>query len=195
MRLATASPLNREDCFEKESNDAVMIVDSGVELTLGLQLYEEYLPFTDDVTRTKTRCYNVTGSMVVMESVTDDGSGSGVYGITVNTVNNVAVRAFATVTLTTGLPELLAPHMKRVRLAYGQMKPASEEDWLDTNKRQVCASVTTTGAPPCLFFAFIRALPAYLRGCRWRNSAAVAGVSLWLSLAYLCGWIVAWAIV
>jgi len=135
VRINSATPLEREDCFETESNDAVMIVEPAVKLRLNLRLFEEYLPLSvaPDV---NTVCHNVTGSVVVMESVTQDGSGNGNYKITLNTVQHTAVRAFADVEMVTGLPELLPPHMKRIRMAYGQMRPATEQDWLNTNVKQ-----------------------------------------------------------
>lgn len=121
----SVEPVNREDCLR---DDDLIVVDQDTEFTITINLFELYLGDAPI-------CHNVSGSIVMAESVSEGGAGTGETQVLVRTVGNLAVEAVAELKITAGPPELLPPHLKRVRIVYGQMRPPSEQDFLSTGKR------------------------------------------------------------
>lgn len=124
IELKSVSPVTREDCLADED---LIVVDRDSTFTIEINLFEAYLGLAPI-------CHNVSGSIVVAESVSDGGDASEVF-VEVRTIGGLAVEAIAKIDITAGAPDLLPPHLKRVRVAYGQMRPALEQDWLETGKR------------------------------------------------------------
>lgn len=124
LERKSVSPVKREDCLTDED---LIVVDRDQTFTIEVNLFEVYLGLAPI-------CHNVSGSLVVAESVSDGGDASEVF-VEVRTIGGLAVEAIAKVEITAGAPDLLPPHLKRVRIAYGQMRPALEQDWLETGKR------------------------------------------------------------
>lgn len=125
ITLKSATPLLREDCLDSAE---LLVVDKDAELKIVLTVSEIYLDPSDP-------SHNVTGSVVVVESVTADGSGAGETFMLLKSLGSTVVEATATLAMTTGPPELPAPHLKRIRVQYGQMRPSTEQDWLAIGRR------------------------------------------------------------
>ena len=126
IKRKSAAPLSREDCLEDAE---IIILDENVELEIVLNLYEVYLTSADV-------SHNVTGSVVVVESVTGDGSAAGETFAQLKTLGSTVLEASVTLHMKAGPPELLEPHLKKVRVQYGQMRPALESDWLVTQRSE-----------------------------------------------------------
>jgi len=147
VTLSGISPAGDYDsCIET----GIIVVAEAEKFTMTVVLQEVYLELPQlDGTRLPEIANEIDGTVVVQESVTADGSGNSEYAIEQQVAGKTVFKSYSEISFTAGDPELMTPHMKRVRVSYGQMKPATPQEWVSTGtksgKGRIKVAVIITG--------------------------------------------------